>query len=168
MRQAAFVRAAKLYRSLRKSGVTIRKPVDCMIASVAIEHHIRLLHNDRDFDYIARHSKPRVCDGRGRQSLPSDGEKPRPVKSSFCRKQQDIWLSEPMDAVSFYFSLRGMLLSEGHSESRNPSGEEVTGAEHDWWLKGAVRHRIKLPFVRGETGRSDTSSFSCKGSSWTS
>ena len=62
MRQATFVRAAELYRSLRKRGVTIRKPIDCMIAAVAIEHDIRLLHNDRDFDFIAKHSKLRVCD----------------------------------------------------------------------------------------------------------
>jgi predicted nucleic acid-binding protein len=62
MRKATFVRAAEIYRSLRKIGVPIRKPVDCMIASVAIEHDIRLLHNDRDFDYIAKHSKLRVCD----------------------------------------------------------------------------------------------------------
>jgi predicted nucleic acid-binding protein len=62
MGQATFVRAAELYRSLRKRGVTIRKPVDCMIAAVAIEHDIRLLHNDRDFDSIAKHSKLRVCD----------------------------------------------------------------------------------------------------------
>jgi predicted nucleic acid-binding protein len=61
MRQTTFVQAAEVYRSLRKRGVTIRKPVDCMIASVAIEHDIRLLHNDRDFDYIAKHSKLRVC-----------------------------------------------------------------------------------------------------------
>jgi predicted nucleic acid-binding protein len=61
MQQVTFLRAAELYRSLRKRGVTIRKPVDCMIAAVAIEHDIRLLHNDRDFDYIAKHSKLRVC-----------------------------------------------------------------------------------------------------------
>jgi predicted nucleic acid-binding protein len=62
MRQVTFARAEELYRSLRKRGVTIRKPVDCMIAAVAIEHDIRLLHNDRDFDYIAKHSKLRICD----------------------------------------------------------------------------------------------------------
>lgn len=62
MRQVTFVRAAELYRSLRKRGVTIRKPIDCMISAVAIEHNIRLLHNDRDFDHIAKHSKLRVCD----------------------------------------------------------------------------------------------------------
>jgi len=61
MLQATFVRAAEVYRSLRKKGVTIRKPVDCMIASVAIEHDIPLLHNDRDFDHIAKHSELRVC-----------------------------------------------------------------------------------------------------------
>ena len=60
MGQATFVRAAEIYRSLRKKGVTIRKPVDCMIASVAVEHDIRLLHNDRDFDHIAKHSKLRI------------------------------------------------------------------------------------------------------------
>jgi len=52
MTRQAFLRAAELYRSLRRRGVTIRKPVDCMIASVAIEHDIALLHNDRDFDPI--------------------------------------------------------------------------------------------------------------------
>jgi predicted nucleic acid-binding protein len=55
MNRQAFVRAAQLYRSLRRTGVTIRKPVDCMIASVAIEHNIPLLHNDRDFDPIETH-----------------------------------------------------------------------------------------------------------------
>ena len=62
MRQATFLRAAEVYRSLRKKGITIRKPVDCMIASVAIEYDIHLLHNDRDFDYIAKHSKLRIYD----------------------------------------------------------------------------------------------------------
>ena len=52
MTRQAFLRASELYRSLRRRGVTIRKSVDCMIASVAIEHDIALLHNDRDFDPI--------------------------------------------------------------------------------------------------------------------
>ena len=60
MHQATFLRAADLYRALRKKGVTIRKPVDCMIASVAIEHDLILLHNDRDFDHIAKHSKLKI------------------------------------------------------------------------------------------------------------
>jgi hypothetical protein len=61
MRQATFLRAAEVYRSLRKKGITIRKPVDCMIASVAIEYDNHLLHNDRDFDHIAKHSNLRIC-----------------------------------------------------------------------------------------------------------
>lgn len=61
MQQTTFIRAAEIYRSLRKRGVTIRKPVDCMIASVAIEHDIPLLHNDRDFDYMGKYSDLRVC-----------------------------------------------------------------------------------------------------------
>ncbi|MFC1462937.1 PIN domain-containing protein [Verrucomicrobiota bacterium] len=50
----------RAYRALRKKGVTVRKPVDCMIASVAIEHGLSLLHNDRDFDHIAKYSKLKI------------------------------------------------------------------------------------------------------------
>lgn len=56
MKESTFVQAADIYRALRKRGITVRKPVDCMIASVAIEYGIPLLHNDRDFVLIARHS----------------------------------------------------------------------------------------------------------------
>lgn len=62
MHQMTFVRAADIYRTLRKKGITIRKPVDCMIASVAIEHDLPLLHNDREFDQIAKSSELRVAD----------------------------------------------------------------------------------------------------------
>lgn len=60
MRQPTFLRAAEIYRTLRRKGVTIRQPVDCMIASVALEYDARLLHNDRDFDHIARHVKLKI------------------------------------------------------------------------------------------------------------
>lgn len=53
MNQRVFLRAAETYRTLRARGTTIRNAVDCMIASVAVEHDIPLLHNDRDFDRIA-------------------------------------------------------------------------------------------------------------------
>jgi predicted nucleic acid-binding protein len=68
MGQETFVQAADLYRSLRKKGVTIRKPVDCMIASVAIEHELPLLHNDRDFDQIAKHSRLNAVSPKGRRT----------------------------------------------------------------------------------------------------
>ena len=54
MNRRTFVKAAELYRTLRRQGVTIRRAVDCMIASVAIEQNIALLHNDRDFDPIEK------------------------------------------------------------------------------------------------------------------
>ena len=37
MHRGTFARATELYRALRKRVITVRKPVDCMIASLAIE-----------------------------------------------------------------------------------------------------------------------------------
>lgn len=54
MNRRTFVKAAQLYRTLRWRGITIHKAVDCMIAAVAIEHNIPLLHNDKDFDPIEK------------------------------------------------------------------------------------------------------------------
>ena len=55
MPEAVFVRAADIYRQLRKQGVTIRKTNDCIIAATVLEHHCQLLHNDKDFAPIAEH-----------------------------------------------------------------------------------------------------------------
>jgi predicted nucleic acid-binding protein len=44
------VNAAEHYRILRGHGVTVRSPVDVLLASYCIEHDHALLHNDRDFD----------------------------------------------------------------------------------------------------------------------
>jgi len=54
MDRRIFIKAAQLYRTLRRRGIRIRKPVDCMIAAVAIEHNVPLLHTDRDFDPIEK------------------------------------------------------------------------------------------------------------------
>ena len=54
MPYTVFLRSAEIYRKLRKKGITIRKPLDCMIASVAIENDILLLHNDKDFQPIEK------------------------------------------------------------------------------------------------------------------
>ena len=51
-----FEEAARLYRSCRAAGQTVRNQIDCLIAVPAIRHGASLLHNDRDFDTIARHS----------------------------------------------------------------------------------------------------------------
>jgi len=49
-----------LYRSLRKKGITIRKPYDCLIASYAILEDIYLFHNDSDFSQMENNSKLKV------------------------------------------------------------------------------------------------------------
>lgn len=46
--------AARLYARCRWVGVTLRSTVDCLIAQVAIEHRLEVLHSDRDFDSLAR------------------------------------------------------------------------------------------------------------------
>jgi predicted nucleic acid-binding protein len=44
------VAAARNYRHLRSRGRTVRKTIDCLIATFCIEQNHALLHNDRDFD----------------------------------------------------------------------------------------------------------------------
>jgi predicted nucleic acid-binding protein len=55
MNYSTFIKAAEIFRYLRKRGIAIRKPIDCMIAAVVIENKIPLLHTDRDFDNIERY-----------------------------------------------------------------------------------------------------------------
>jgi len=50
-----FLRSADIFRKLRRKGITVRKSLDCMIASVAIENNALLLHNDKDFQPIEKH-----------------------------------------------------------------------------------------------------------------
>jgi len=52
--------AIDLYRHLRKKGITIRKSIDCLIASYVIITDMYLLHNDSDFTQIARESKLKI------------------------------------------------------------------------------------------------------------
>lgn len=44
------VAAAANYRALRSRGVTVRKTIDCLIASFCILDGHSLLHGDRDYD----------------------------------------------------------------------------------------------------------------------
>lgn len=48
-----FAEAGALYARCRWAGITPRSPHDCLIAKTDIEHDVRLLHNDRDFELIA-------------------------------------------------------------------------------------------------------------------
>ena len=43
------VKAARNYRFLRSRGFTVRKPIDCLIATFCIENGYELLHSDRDY-----------------------------------------------------------------------------------------------------------------------
>ena len=47
-------RAARLYFDCRRAGLTVRSSNDCLIAQVALEHDVPLLHDDREFQAIAQ------------------------------------------------------------------------------------------------------------------
>ena len=53
---ADYHEAAALYRACRREGETVRKLVDCLIGSIAIRAGAAVLHNDNDFDVLARHT----------------------------------------------------------------------------------------------------------------
>ncbi len=52
--EEVFQLAVDLYRSARRSGLTIRSSVDCLIAACALRSSLTVLHRDRDFDALAR------------------------------------------------------------------------------------------------------------------
>ncbi len=49
------VQAARNFRALREKGVTIRKTIDCIIATRCIMDGLTLLHSDKDFDPFVAH-----------------------------------------------------------------------------------------------------------------
>ena len=46
----SFAQAARIYFDCQKKGITIRSTIDCLIAQIALEHDLFLLHNDKDFN----------------------------------------------------------------------------------------------------------------------
>jgi predicted nucleic acid-binding protein len=54
------VASAQNYRILRTHGHTVRKTIDCLIATFCIETGHSLLHRDRDFDAFEKHLRLRV------------------------------------------------------------------------------------------------------------
>jgi len=46
--------AVELCRSARRAGFTVRSSIDCIIAACALRHDLDVLHQDRDFDLLAR------------------------------------------------------------------------------------------------------------------
>jgi len=55
-----FQQAAALYRRCRRAGETVRALIDCVIAAVAIRADLAVLHADRDFETLARHTELRL------------------------------------------------------------------------------------------------------------
>ena len=48
--------AVSLFDRCRQRGETVRSPNDCLIAAIAIRNGVPVLHRDRDFDVLARHT----------------------------------------------------------------------------------------------------------------
>lgn len=44
--------AAKLFYLCRRKGITIRSTIDCLIAQIAIDYGLVILHNDQDYNRI--------------------------------------------------------------------------------------------------------------------
>lgn len=55
-----FVLAAELYRTAQRSGITIRKTLDCLIAAPCVRTGAPILHDDADFDRLASCTPLRV------------------------------------------------------------------------------------------------------------
>lgn len=51
---ALAIEAARNFRRLRRHGHTVRKTIDCLIATFCLEHGHSLLHRDRDFDHFEK------------------------------------------------------------------------------------------------------------------
>ena len=53
--RAVALQSAQNYRTLRKKGVTVRKTIDVMIGTFCILNRLPLLHDDRDFEPMAKY-----------------------------------------------------------------------------------------------------------------
>jgi predicted nucleic acid-binding protein len=52
--------AARIYRVCRAAGETVRQMTDCLVAVTAMRAGASILHADRDYDVIARHTNLRI------------------------------------------------------------------------------------------------------------
>jgi predicted nucleic acid-binding protein len=52
--------AAVLCRGCRQRGETVRRLVNCLTGAVAIRNDLSVLHNDADFEVLARHTGLKV------------------------------------------------------------------------------------------------------------
>ncbi len=56
----SFINAALLYMKAREKGYTIKSTIDCLVAQIAIENNLLLLHSDRDFDMLSKISDLKI------------------------------------------------------------------------------------------------------------
>jgi len=57
---STYIESALIFKKGKKTGITIRKIIDCLIAQLAIENGLLLLHHDKNFDRIATFSKLKI------------------------------------------------------------------------------------------------------------
>ncbi|MFT3819137.1 MAG: PIN domain nuclease [Rubrivivax sp.] len=57
---ALALQAAQHYRGLRAQGITVRSPIDVLVATFCIEQDYALLHADRDFEAFERRHGLRI------------------------------------------------------------------------------------------------------------
>jgi len=50
--QQVYFEAVQIYRSARRSGLTVRSGVDCLIAVCALRNGLTIIHNDRDYSAL--------------------------------------------------------------------------------------------------------------------
>jgi predicted nucleic acid-binding protein len=50
--QELAIEAARNFRNLRRRGRTVRKTIDCLIATFCLRYGHSLLHRDRNYDYF--------------------------------------------------------------------------------------------------------------------
>lgn len=56
----SYLSAARLYRQLRASGITVSSTIDCLIATLAEEHGVFIFSRDRDLERILSSGKTRA------------------------------------------------------------------------------------------------------------
>jgi hypothetical protein len=56
-----FETAADLYRQCRRNGETVRALLDCLVAAVSLRTGAAVIHQDRDFDAIARRTPLQIA-----------------------------------------------------------------------------------------------------------
>jgi predicted nucleic acid-binding protein len=49
-----------MYQACRRAGETVRSPIDCLIAAIAIRVGVPVLHGDGDFDVLSRYTPLRT------------------------------------------------------------------------------------------------------------